>query len=478
MSMHKRTADAPIFIRRGLHAVLCGASLLAFCATATTASAQVAPPTATGVPVGPLLVSPALRLGVGYDNNVALNANNEFSASSPEFLVAPSVTLTMRESSAVRFNAGAGISWRQYFAGQESASESSGLDANARVGLQVNHGGPVSFSVDDSLRQSNDAVYMPDLNDDIYQIAFSEYGLDLGSGRVLNNNLGVGLKFHPGGDTDDTIGFVGSLKLTHNYAHYQERPSADRQRLGGALNLGWRFLPRSTAFFDASSSRVIYKEDYSEAITRDEAIAIDGAADSPLRNNESTPLYLGVGLRTLLTQRFGVMTRVGYSTAFYDEGRSPKRFAFQLQFDAAISEYQSLRFGYATNYADSTFSNYLTYHRFHASYALDANRLKFTLSGFAQVNKYSTYNQQALDAGGSVLEQYNTANRRDVPVGIAADLGVKLGSHVALGVNYSALANISNFDAQPASSWVNGNKLSGSPEFLRHRVSLYLTMRL
>lgn len=477
MSMQKRTADAPKSFRRHFRTAVWTTSLVALCATSATAFAQ-STDTEPGVPVGPLIISPALRLGIGYDNNVSLNAKNEVSASSPEFLIAPNVTLNMRESSAVRFSAGAGIAWRQYFAGEQGAKDSSGMDANARAALQVNYGGPVSFTLDDHLRQSNDAVYVPDLNNDIYQISFSEYGLDLGSGRVLNNSLGAGLKFHPGGDNEDTVGFVGSLKFTHNYAHYQERPSSDRQRIGGALNLGWRFLPRSTVFFDASSSRVLYREDYTEPVTRDVDMPIDGAAQNALKNNESTPLYLGVGLRTLLTQRLGMMTRLGYSTAFYDEGQSPKRFAFQLQFDAAITDSQKLRFGYATNYADSTFSNYLTYHRFHASYTLDVQRLHFSLSAFAQINKYATFQDEALGSGGNVIEIYNTTNRRDVPVGASADLRVNMSRNFAAGVSYSLLTNMSNFDAEPAAGWVNGNKLSGSPEFLRHRVSLYLTMRL
>lgn len=431
-----------------------------------------------GIAAGPLLITPRLRLGVGYDTNVNLNAGSEYSATSPELVIAPSIGLSMRESGMVRFDAGAGITWRQYVGGEQGSTDASGLDANAHLDLQVNHSGAVSFVLKDRVRQSNDAVYQPDLNDDPYEINFTDYGLDLGSGRVLTNNASMGINFHPGGDTDDSIGFIGSLTAKHQYNHYQERPSQDRQRVGGELRLGWRFLPRSVVFADVSASRVLYRTDEIEPITRDRPYSNADSVDTALRNNESTPVYAGVGLRSLILPRLGLMTRIGYSTAFYDDGASPKRFAFQLQADAELTSTQSLRGGYATNFADSTFANYLVYHRFHLSYMLSIQPIRFTISAFAQINQYAETDDTLIDGTGALLEQYNTTSRRDIPIGASTEVSVDLGQHVLLGLNYSILANISNFDAEPARDWLNQQKLSGSPEFLRHRVYLFVALAL
>lgn len=431
-----------------------------------------------GVAAGPLLISPRLRLGIGYDSNVNLNSDLERGASSPEVLISPSIGLAMRETSVVRFNANAGVSWRQYVSGERTAKDASGLDANAGLNLHLNHAGAVSFVLSDNVRQSNDAVYQADLNDDPYQISFSEYGLDLGSGRVLTNNAKAAMHFHRGGDNDDALGFVGHLGVNHIYNHYQERPSQDRQRIGGNLNLGWRFLPRSVVFAEVTASRVLYKEADGEPITRDFEFGLDDPAAAALRNNDSTPVWAGVGLRSLILPRLGVMTRIGYSTAFYDEGPSPKRLGFQFQADSALTSRMHLRAGYATSFADSTFANYLVYHRFHASYTLTMNPIRFVLSGFAQINQYAETATELYDAQGNLLESYNTSKRRDVPLGASAEFSVNAGSHVLIGVNYSVLANASNFDAEPRSGWLNNQKLSGSPEFLRHRVYLFVALAL
>src|SRR5690554_4167204 len=470
-------ATFPRILRGSLASATVLASLL-FISTEASAQASEGQELERGVAAGPLVISPRLRLGVGYDTNVALGAKSELRASSPELIISPSVGLAMRESGMVRFNANAGVSWRQYLTGEDTAKDSSGLDANAGVALQVNHAGPVSLALTDSLRQTNDAIYHPDLNDDPYQISFSEYGLDMGSGRVLTNNAKLGLKFHPGGDNDDAMGFVGGLAVTHVYNHYQQRPSQDRQRVGGNVNLGWRFLPRSVVFAEVSASRTLYNEQYDAPITRDIETDLSPAVNAALRNNNSTPVMAGLGLRTLLLPRLGVTTRIGYSTAFYDEGSSPKRVAFQLQADSQLTTRMNLRAGYATNFADSTFANYLVYHRFHASYSLNMQPIRFTLSGFAQINKYADTETSLVASDGTVLENYTTGSRRDVPLGLSAEFSVNAGSHVVLGANYSILGNMSNFDAEPDRGWLNMDKLSGSPEFLRHRIYLFVALAL
>lgn len=469
----------------GLKSILCGVAVgVSFSVVAlvnpTPAAAQSTDgqELQRGIAAGPVLITPRLRLGVGYDTNVNLNAGSEVSANSPELIIAPSIGLAMRESGVVRFDAGAGITWRQYVAGQQGSNDASGMDANAHLNLQVNHSGAVSFVLKDNIRQSNDAVYQPDLNDDPYEINFTDYGLDLGSGRVLTNNATLGMNFHPGGDSDDSIGFIGSLTAKHQYNHYQERPSQDRQRIGGELVLGWRFLPRSVVFADVRASRVLYRSGTVEPVTRDREFPNANSPTAALRNNDSTPIYAGVGLRTLILPRLGIMTRLGYSTGLYEDGLSPKRFAFQLQADAQLTHTQSLRGGYATNFADSTFANYLVYHRFHVSYALSIQPIRFTISAFAQINQYADTDDALVDSSGQLLEQYNTNSRRDIPVGASTELSVDLGQHVLLGLNYSLLANISNFDAEPARDWLNDQKLSGSPEFLRHRVYLFVALAL
>lgn len=431
-----------------------------------------------GVALGSLIVSPKLRLAAGFDSNVNLSSKDEVSGNAPELYVSPSVGLRLRETPMLRFDANAGVSWRQFFGSQQRTRDASGLDANAGLNLQVNHGGSVSFTAEDQLRQSNDAVFLSDLNDDVFEISFSEYGVDFGSGRLMNNNAALGLRFHPGGDNQDRLGFTGELRATHSFTHYQERPESDRQRIGGDLSLAWRFMPRSTVFGEFGVQRILYSSDFSEPVTRDVIYLLDGEPTQALANNPSTPMRVGVGIRTLLTERLGLMSRVGYSIANYDKGPTISRPTFQLQLDSQLSSWQSVRFGYATSYSDSSFANYVNYHRLHLSYSVTPQRIRATASVFMQVNNYAEYDASLRNPAGVVVEMYSSGDRRDIPVGANLEVAARLGAHVDLGVEYSFLANFSDFRAEPARDWINGERLSGDAEFMRHRVRLFLALAL
>ena len=407
-----------------------------------------------------------------------LGSKDEVTGTAPELYVGPSVGFRLRDTPVVRFEADAGVSWRQFFSGTSVTRDASGLDANVGGLLQLNHAGAVSVVFQDDLRQSNDAVYVSDANHDPYEISFTEYGVDFGSGRILNNNAAVGLKIHPGGDVQDRMGFSATIRATHAYTHYQERPESDRQRVGGDINLAWRFLPRSTFFAEASVQRVLYREDFSEPVTRDILFLSNGDETQALANNESTPIRFGLGMRSLLTERLGMMARVGYAIANYDAGPSVSRPTFQLQLDSQLTSWQSLRFGYTTSYADSSFANYVNYHRLQFSYTVSPKRIRAGLSVFMQVNNYADYDTELFTPNGSLVESYGSGDRRDIPVGGNVEIAARLGTHVDLGVEYSLLANFSDFQAERASPWLEGEKLAGDAEFLRHRVRLFLTLAL
>lgn len=447
---------------------------------ATDARAQAASTEGleNGVALGALVITPKLRLAMGFDSNVNLGSKEEVTGNAPELYVGPSVGFALREQPALRFNANAGVSWRQYFADSARTRDASGLDANVSANMQANHGGAVSFILSDQLRQSNDAIFMPDLNDDVYQISFSEYGVDLGSGRLMNNNAAIGMRIHPGGDVQDRIGFTGELRATHAFTHYHERPESNRHRIGGDLTLAWRFLPRSSVFGEVGVQRIMYDREYSEPVTRDVLFLLNGEPTQALANNPSTPIRFGIGMRTLLTERLGLMARLGYSIANYDKGPTISRPTAQVQLDSQLSSWQSLRFGWATSYSDSSFANYVNYHRLHFSYSVTPQRVRATASVFMQVNNYAEYDQQLVSPNGSVIEVYSSGDRRDIPVGLNLEVAARLGSHVDLGLDYSLLANFSDFQAEPARDWINGEKLSGDAEFMRHRVRLFLTLAL
>lgn len=439
------------------------------------ASAQDIAAPETGVAVGNLIISPRLRLAVGYDTNANFSSPDEGEEASPEFYVNPAIHWGMLQSTLIDFSGNAAIGWRQYFAGEGQADDASGLEASGTAQLQINPLGPVSIRLQDTLRLSNDAVFTIESQDDVFQIPFSEYGLDYGSGRVLNNTAGAQLRFHPGGDGDERMGFSGHLGVNHYFTRYLERPDSNRQGIGANLNLAWNFLPRSAVFIEASVRRTTYDDPIGEAVTRDEPLSlIDG--NQALRQVNSTPLRAGVGLRSLLSQRLSATLRVGYANGFYEDGPNPSRVYGQAQLTAQFRPDHQLRVGYSTNFADSTFGNYVNFHRLAATYNLTPGNLRLSASVFGQVNNYAPVDTDLLN-GSSLIESYSDAERRDYPVGLNLDLGVRVGRHFQTGVAYRILANISDFRAEPAAGWA-GDPVSGQPNFLKQRIEIYATFRL
>lgn len=472
------------------------AVLLSFAVFAQPAAAQQSnTPRARGMAAGPMVFTPRLRLGAGYNTNIGLNANSETGKESAEFVVAPSIGLTLRDTGVVRFSANGGVTWRKYLDERVSGQKMSGIDANGNLKLQVNYGGPVSFVVSDNIRQSHDAIYSPDLNEDPFEVTFSEYGADIGANRVLNNTATVGMKFHPGGDTEDGMGFVGGLDAVHTYTHYQGADSFyDRQRIRGRLNLGWRFLPRSVLSVHGSVGRNFYKHPAGVGVTQGVHSEGPAALDARQanRNHDSTSFNVGLGLRTLILPRLSVNTRIGYAGAIYEDGPKPGGVAFMIQGDSDIREGMKLRFGYSTNFSDATFGNYLVYHRIHASYSLRHRIVNFRLSAFAQMNTYSPVNATLVDNSGAPLEDYydttgdalvpgdgdGSFRRRDYPIGASTEISVNAGDHVIIGANYSIMANSSNLNAEPRGGWEGGLKINGNPDFLRHRVYVFVALAL
>lgn len=457
--------------------VLASATAVQLMAPVEAQAQSKAQPRERGVAAGRLLISPRIRIGGGYNTNIMMNSDSEGARDAAELTVSPSLRLTLRDTALVKFSAYGGLSWRKYFNIPERYSRATGINANGGLALSFNDSGAVSFRLTDNIRQSNDAVYEPDLNDDAYALSFLDYAMDLGPNRTLQNTARAELNFHPGGNGENAMGFTGGLNAGHTYTHFQsDRSRYDHQAVHGGLRLGWRFLPRSVLYVTGQVGHTFYQHPYGTALTSISYIANENGSQA-IRNNDSTSLFAGLGLRSQILRRLGVMARVGYSTAWYDQGANPGTIAAQLQLDSQLTESMRLRFGYSTNFADTTFANYLIYHRLYGNFALQRRIVNFQLSAFAQSNKYSPIQKQLLDENGQPIETYNVTQRHDWPVGGSTDLSFNAGDYVVIGANYSILMNLSNFQAEPSGGW-SGPKLTGNPEFIRHRVYLYVSLAL
>jgi hypothetical protein len=236
-------------------------------------------------------VHPFIELQAGYDSNVYA-APSGSTDGDVIFHVRPGLTLSIpAETASVDFSGN--LDWAQYLGnGNKATKDLSALFAAAKLGIGVNRKGQVGLEIEDTFRRSD-----------------RPQALSLATGAVSNYNaFDVRLPFRPGG---------GALSVTVNggwsletYSALLKYPCAPGSTVSGALcaapdfdkmgynevggggTLAWKFLPRTSALFEAG---------YFKRIPNDAALSIDPAG-----------YRIAVGVTGLVTPHFSTTLKLGY----------------------------------------------------------------------------------------------------------------------------------------------------------------------
>ncbi len=223
---------------------------------------------------------PYLELEGRYDSNVFLTSTG--TAQGDLILhVRPGLRLDVPGDPAKVFFDGQ-LDWAQYM-GSGTPKELSRLYGNATVGVRVNEGGTLSLDAEDAFRRANESP-----------------SLSLGAGVVANyNTLRASAPWTPGG---------GALVLTtsgewvlESFEPYFKNDPTPFSKLGynelhAGEELSWRFLPRTSAVFEASF--------------------FDRIVNSELTSTGVRGLRLSAGATGLVTPHFAATVKAGYADTF------------------------------------------------------------------------------------------------------------------------------------------------------------------
>jgi hypothetical protein len=188
----------------------------------------------------------------------------------------------------------------------------------------------------------------------------------------------------------------------------------------GVLDIGWRWLPRTSLYAQISQGIISYFS--------------SGPAD-----RSSRPLRTLLGIRGLLTDKLGVNLAAGYSNAFYSVGDSPSGFG-NLGAIAEVNYQMSLLsragIGYHHDFVNSPFlGNYYNMDAFYGSYQqVVASRLVTYLYGRFENRRFGPTLADPADPSSAVSRVDN-----NLTGGVAVDY--MIGNFMLLGASYSLSLN-------------------------------------
>jgi hypothetical protein len=235
----------------------------------------------------------ALFADIGYDSNVFYN--NTTQTTSPVLHIAPKLEITNAERdgtipSGTYYDVYGTIDFRRYLSSGKDVTNQNATNPSLGGTAEFSSGQALSFLLSETFSRYEQAPYSP------------------GNPIVRDDNLAAAsLMFAPGG---------GRLRVMLRYTNLIDKyegsyDTGSNMGNEGVLDIGWRWLPRTTIYMQAAQGAITYFNAGTTATT------------SP---NASYPLRTLAGIRGLLTEKLSVNIAAGYSNAFYSGGDSSSGF--------------------------------------------------------------------------------------------------------------------------------------------------------
>ncbi len=381
----------------------------------------------TGIQIADgVLLHAGLGVEAGYDTNVFYAPTNLVGSSIFRFMPYAEITNATRTglaSTALVFDARAGLQYRHY--GNSEVSSQYADSWNPNAGLTLSFGGAqFGFGVADVFARVEDAPYANPGNID------PATGVPQGAPPIqrTNNQASVEGRWSPGGGRlTATLRFINMVNIyddngmgSYNYANAMTNTLM--------LDVAWKWLPKTAIFLNIQQSFVDYLNN-------------TAAVNASLAN--SYPLFVTGGLRGLLTEKTSAIFTVGYVNAFYSNGTSTSGFLgstyLDLAFTARLTQLSRAVVGFRHDFVNAVISNFAYQETAYASYVQQiAGRLALDLSGRYQ---YLSYQGQTSDPNQVTS---SGGNRVDNFFQLGVTLDYFLRNWAYLGVGYSLLDNRSN----------------------------------
>ena len=225
---------------------------------------------------------------VGYDSNVFYSGGQQTSA---VLHVSPRLEITNAERDGsvpggTYYDLYATLDWRKYLTSDTTITQQDALNPSVGGSAEFSSGQALSLALSETFSRYQQAPYAP------------------GDPITRDDNMAsVSLRFAPGG---------GRLRMMLRYNNLIDKyegtyDSGSNMGNEGVLDIGWRWLPRTTIYAQVAQGAITY-------------------FNSSSGNHASYPLRTLLGLRGLLTQKLSVNIAAGYNNAFYSSGDAPTGF--------------------------------------------------------------------------------------------------------------------------------------------------------
>jgi hypothetical protein len=346
---------------------------------------------------------------IGYDSNVFYGNASAGEKPSPVLHVTPRVEITNAERDGTQpggtyYDLVGSVDFRKYL---KSDSTQEGKDITEQDAVNPTIGGTVEFSSGQALSFS--------LTDTFSRYQQAPY--TVGDPITRDDNMASAtLRFAPGG---------GRLKVMLRYTNLIDKYEGSYDygsNMGneGVLDIGWRWLPRTSLYAQISQGVITYFN-----------------SNSPYPS--SHPLRTLLGVRGLLTEKLSVNLAAGYNNGFYSKGDSPSGLG-NLGAVAEVNYQMSLLsragIGYHHDFVNSPFlGSYYNMDAFYGTYQqVVASRLVTYLYGRFENRRFGPTLADRTDPTSVV-------NRVDNNVMGGVALDYMIGNFMMLGASYSLSLN-------------------------------------
>jgi hypothetical protein len=359
---------------------------------------------------------------VGYDNNVFYS---ETGARGSGLLVAmPYAELTNAPRAgapapSTYYSLSAAAPYRFYFE-KLARDRASGWSPSANGVVEFGTNQQLSLALMNTFIYSFEAPYLTQANGITATNDPIKHLGDMGGARV---------KYAPGGGR-----LVSVLQLMGSYDHFAadtttgglDYSKANSVGALAALDVSWKWLPKTAVFARVSQGLVHYTEENSG-------------------KNDSYPLHVMAGVRGLLTAKLSLNLAAGYVNAFYSGGVSPTgvrgNLAGLAELGWTVQDTTGFLLGYRHDFENAIVGNFYYSDMVYLTLRQTVqNRLMIVLGARGDHRNY-----QGLSTGVSA----GTGSRTDLNLQAGATIDYYVQTAVYAGVGGSLQYNHTNDDIQP-----------------------------
>jgi hypothetical protein len=241
----------------------------------------------------------ALFADIGYDSNVFYD--NTTQKTSPVLHITPRLEITNAERdgtipSGTYYDVYGSLDFRKYLTSSTEVTDQDATNANLGGTAEFSSGQALSFFLSETFSRYQQAPYSP------------------GAPITRDDNMAAAsLMFAPGG---------GRLRVMLRYTNLIDKyegsyDTGSNMGNEGVLDIGWRWLPRTTIYLQAAQGAITYLNSGTTGTS---------ATSEATPRNASYPLRTLAGIRGLLTEKLSVNIAAGYNNAFYSGGDSVSGF--------------------------------------------------------------------------------------------------------------------------------------------------------